>query len=636
MKFDMWRAEDTENPIIKIFISCHKDCYVPKHPLLYPIQVGAALAEKRLPCFLHDDEGDNISVKNKMYCELTAQYWAWKNAGADYYGFWHYRRYMSFAEKELAHNPFEDVEMDWLDDEVLQTLNLDENAMREKIQQYDVIAATPVVLKKLHKDLKSNRHQYELTSYQYKEDIDVLLDIIKERYPEFYDIALYYFDKSPVGYYCNMFIMRRDVFREYSAWLFDILAEHEKRRDYTDYSVAGYRVSGYLGERLFAIYYLWLKQSGKYRCCELQRTLFKDTERYEELLPVFAQRDVVVALAADKRFAPCLAVTLASIAESSSAENNYDILILTTDIPTEDRKLISGIVAGRGNFSVRFVNPCRFIGKFTPYLHWHFGHIETYYRLILPWLLPRYDKVLYLDSDMVVAADVAELFSEKVDGFLLAACHDADTAGLYNGYWKDRKKYTDEILHLAEPYQYFQAGTLLMNLAEFRREYTVSTVLDFAAKERWQLQDQDVLNKLCEGRVRYVDMAWNVMVDYNGIRREKIIALAPQWLNRMYMEARKSPKIIHYAGPEKPWLNPEMDYGREFWRSARLTPYYEALLHRMAEGAAEHRIEAEKETRRRNSPFRLACGFFRRARQRGLVEAVSYIPKRILQGRKRK
>ena len=79
---------------IKIFVCCHQPAEVPQHPLLVPLQVGAALADTHFSGFLHDDTGDNISCKNRSYCELTGQYWVWKNVEADYYGFFHYRRYL--------------------------------------------------------------------------------------------------------------------------------------------------------------------------------------------------------------------------------------------------------------------------------------------------------------------------------------------------------------------------------------------------------------------------------------------------------------------------------------------------------------------------------------------------------------
>lgn len=73
---------------IKIFVCLHDMFYVPEHALLEPIQVGTAIADKRMEGMLHDNTGENISEKNRMYCELTAQYWAWKNRPElDYYGF---------------------------------------------------------------------------------------------------------------------------------------------------------------------------------------------------------------------------------------------------------------------------------------------------------------------------------------------------------------------------------------------------------------------------------------------------------------------------------------------------------------------------------------------------------------------
>ncbi len=607
---------------IKIYISCHKECYVPKHPMFYPIQVGASKAAKRFEDMLHDDEGIQISDKNKKYCELTGQYWAWKNDDADYYGFFHYRRYLSFSDKEFKENPFRDAVMNYLTEDVVEKLNLSPETLEREVAKYDIITTRPVTLDDLGKKVKSNYNQYASTPYQYAEDLEVMLDIIREKYPEYYDIAVYYLKKSKIGYYCNMFIMKKEIFQHYSEWLFTILEEHEKRRDYEDYNVDAYRVSGYLGERLFGIYYLYWKQKGVYKCKELQRTLFLNTDKIEKIKPAYKEHNVAIALASNDWFTPYMATTLYSLLEHTSEENHYDILIFTHDMSPENRREIKALAKGKEKVSLRFVDPSYLFEDYTIHLFGHFGSIETYYRLILPELLPDYQKILYVDSDMIVLDDLAKLYQEDVTGYLLAATHDADTAGLYNGYDPKRKKYSDTVLQLKKPYQYFQAGIILFNLEEFRKTYTVEEMLQFSAKEKWLLQDQDVLNKLCEGRVKYVDMAWNVLVDYEHIRISRIMRLAPQWLYFEYMEARKHPKIIHYAGSEKPWNCPEMDLGKEFWNYARKTASYELLLSRMASKA---------HTERKPGLIKIEAlsGGIRCIKEHGLRYTLKYLPDRL-------
>ncbi len=584
---------------IKIYISCHKECFLPQRSFLYPIQVGAKNAPVRLPRMLHDDEGENISAKNPSYCELTAQYWAWKNEDADYYGFFHYRRYMNFGGKCLPHNSFQDAELPFLNEEALQLLSLDAETVEEVVSSYDMIATTQVSLKEFKPPVKSNYEQYAATPYQHKEDLDVLLEIVKERYPEYYRDAVDYLH-SGFGYFCNMFIMKRELFQKYSAWLFDILEEHEKRRDYGNYDIMGCRVSGYLGERLFGIWFCHWKKQGALKCTELQRTLFANTDCPPMVEPAFDKNNISIALAANDYFIPYTAILLKSVIAHASTENNYDILLLTQDVKEKNKVRLDEMLEGHPNFQIRYVDPSYFMGgEYHFYVRGHFG-LQTYYRLVLPQLLPAYDKILYLDSDMIVQADVAELYGTDVEGYLLAACRDPDTAGQYNGfqgYERDKKNYMDHLMKMREPFSYFQAGTLLLNLEEFRKTYTLKQVLDFAASQEWRLLDQDILNCLCQGKVKHVDMSWNVMVDLEGIRIGEIIGRAPRWMYQMYVEARKHPKIIHYAGFEKPWSYPEMDMGDIFWKYARETVFYEEILYRMTRNTVE-KFDSERKKRK--------------------------------------
>ena len=82
---------------IKIIVATHKKYQMPKDEMYMPVQVGAE-GKKDLG-YQKDNEGENISLKNPFYCELTGLYWAWKNLNADYIGLCHYRRYFSSCKR---------------------------------------------------------------------------------------------------------------------------------------------------------------------------------------------------------------------------------------------------------------------------------------------------------------------------------------------------------------------------------------------------------------------------------------------------------------------------------------------------------------------------------------------------------
>ncbi len=291
---------------------------------------------------------------------------------------------------------------------------------------------------------------------------------------------------------------------------------------------------------------------------------------------------VVVVLSANDVYVPYVSALLQSLAETASPAHTYDILIMHTDISAEHRRALADQIA-RDSISLRFIDvtdegaACAQL-----FMRGHFK-VETYYRLLMPDILPQYSKVLYLDSDMIIRHDIAELFRIDPGENLLAAVKDADTAGAYNGYKKNYRHYLDDVLKLHNPYDYFQAGTILFNLDAFRATYTVEEMLELAASYDWILLDQDVLNMLAQGRVRFLDQKWNVITDWKGIRISDIISLAPADMREDYLAARKDPGIIHYAGPEKPWNDETSDMAGTFWEVAERTPFYEELLRRKDE-----------------------------------------------------
>ena len=88
---------------IKILVATHKKYDMPSEDIYLPIHVGREGKEDL--GYQGDNQGENISLKNSNYCELTGLYWAWKNLQCDVIGLSHYRRYFTDKSKfEVAKN----------------------------------------------------------------------------------------------------------------------------------------------------------------------------------------------------------------------------------------------------------------------------------------------------------------------------------------------------------------------------------------------------------------------------------------------------------------------------------------------------------------------------------------------------
>lgn len=563
---------------VKLYVVCHEESYVPEHPFLYPIQVGTELAGKPLSGMLHDNEGDNISAKNKSYCELTAHYWVWKNEEADYYGLFHYRRYMAFNPGLKRDDGWGNVAYDKINPEVMEELGFDLGNIEKMVSQYDIIAVCARKYPRVKEDgeVLDVYHEYGRVPFQHREDLDVTLKVLLEKYPEYQSVVTEYMHGTE-AHECNMFIMTKKEYHKYCEWLFDILFEVEKRIDMIYYSVEEYRVIGYLAERLFGIYFSNAKKQPEIKTFELPKTLFVDTAPKQVLEPVFAE-GVPVVLSANDRFSPYLDIMIQSMIMNASKDRNYDFIILYNDITEKNQELIKLAANGKHNISIRFVRVCDYFDSEKLFVDQHLS-VETYYRLIIPEIMPNYHKILYLDCDMVADHDVAELYDIDLGNCIIGAAKDIDVAGqvnLRNGW----EKYAVETLKLDKPYDYFQAGVLIVDLDALRNATTSVDMIKLALSKPWRCHDQDVLNVVCKNRVYYIPQRWNVLMSWQepGRSRMQIMKMAPRDLYEEYMKARKQPYMIHFAGYQKPWDVVDCDFAWYFWKYAAMSPYYVPVL----------------------------------------------------------
>lgn len=568
-----WNAQG-----VRIFVSTHKDVDLFKSDILQPIQVGAAGADTRFTWALHDDEGDNISDFNPMFCELTGQYWAWKNVEADYYGFCHYRRYFDFSEEAHLENAYGEVMEGFIDEKSQDRYKLNDQSIEGVVRQYDVITTEFKDLRDFPNEGGTPYSHYEDASLLHIEDIDLLLQIIGENEPD-YEVDAEHFFRGNKSCFCNMYIMKKDIFHGYCNWLFPLLDEFVERRDMRLYSQEALRTPGHLAERLFNIYYIHQMRIGVgWQTKQLQCVHFEFPESRKPLDPAFDGTAIPVVFAADNNYVPQLTTAITSLVANSSPERLYDIVVLTRNIDSRNgNRMFRGVTQGRKNVSLRIYDVSHIVKNYKLEANAHIS-TETYYRFLIQDILPDYDKVLYLDSDLVVDSDISELYDIDLGDNLLGAVLDADYLGNLNMNDGLRYKYSKETLHMKDPYSYFQAGVLVLNTYAMKKLHSLEEWLQLAS-EPYLYNDQDILNSHCEGRVTYLDYSWNVMMDSGRI--DLAIKYAPANVFQAYMDSRSNPKIVHFAGGVKPWDDPTCDFAEIFWRYARETPFYEELLTRL-------------------------------------------------------
>ena len=269
-------------------------------------------------------------------------------------------------------------------------------------------------------------------------------------------------------------------------------------------------------------------------------------EKYQEIIPIF--------FAVDNEYIPFLAVTLQSIVEHSTEENYYVIKILCTNISEENKEKINKYT--KDNISIEFVDLNYYIEKIKNKLYTRdYFSMTTYFRLFISNLYPQYNKAIYLDSDIVLLTDVAELYKEDIGDNLVGAVRD-DIIQQNEVF----QEYVEKVVGVSSYKNYFNAGMLIMNLDELRKNKFQEKFLYLLENVKYSVvQDQDYLNRICKGRVKLLDASWNVMPNATKDVNEDNI------------------KLIHYNYQYKPWHYDNIAYANYFWNFAQKTEFYDKL-----------------------------------------------------------
>lgn len=247
-----------------------------------------------------------------------------------------------------------------------------------------------------------------------------------------------------------------------------------------------------------------------------------------------------IALSCDNNYCQHTSVTIVS-----TCINNNDVLhfyILTNFIDKENQSEFDRL-ANKFNCKIDVVliddNIIKKfpIGKGTANDYVNFA---TYYRLLLPDVLPNIDRVLYLDSDIVVNGSLSELWNWTFSGENFIAALEDERCSSSRGAAR---------LGYEVSFSYFNAGVLLLNLKEMRLHFSFNNVVNYVNGHRDSIMfhDQDILNGLFHSKKEYFPLKFNVMNPFlkkNAVLPERY---------RSQRNALQHPVVIHFSSPIKPW-----------------------------------------------------------------------------------
>lgn len=216
-----------------IVVAMHKPYAAPADGAYLPVHAGAA-GKERFGA-QSDAQGESISQKNDVYCELTALYWAWKNTASDALGLMHYRRYLALPGRRGR--------------------GLDRALTGGELSA--LLRDAPVLLPKKRHYVIETRESHYLHAHG-AASLAALRRAMQSRCPQY----LPAFDrdmKRRSGHCFNLFVMRRPLADAYCAWLFDLLfaAEADMRQSCPQEITP--RLFGYLAERMLDC---WLDVNG--------------------------------------------------------------------------------------------------------------------------------------------------------------------------------------------------------------------------------------------------------------------------------------------------------------------------------------------------------------------------------------
>ena len=278
------------------------------------------------------------------------------------------------------------------------------------------------------------------------------------------------------------------------------------------------------------------------------------------------QRSIPVVFGLDEKYVFPAFVVMHSILKHS--HENYHFIIITSDQVAELVQEYKTLLENEYNnfyISIRMIEQTVFDNV---QIHNKHLSIATYYRLLIPNMLCEYDKCIYLDCDVLVKGDLAELFAIELGDYYVAGVRDCHII-------RDTPEQREhgKLLDIPSKERYINAGVLLLNIKKMRDDMLFTKFQIQLKRDNWY-EDQDVLNYCCYPYIKVLPLKYNVFHFYCGKSICRLYDLDYEKQEFIYDE----PFIVHMGAECKPWRNRKVKYSDAWWDLAEIyksTNYYQ-------------------------------------------------------------
>lgn len=609
---------------IKIFVThiSNKEDASINNGLMVDVVAGADYQTKPLPDgWVPDNTRDHISKKNKSYCELTTQYWAWKNVEADYYGFCHYRRFLSLSDKKYKSNDpghRGQVYVKVLNDTTAHLYHLDDDQSAQKfIERYDCILPQKQNVSQLPTPIGRQRSVYKHFEshnrlFMNGTDLKTLLSVISELYPDYSNDAKEFLASSYFWGY-NCFILKKEYFFQLCEFEFSILEEMEKRIDTSLYNQQMARMPGFMGEIVSCIFFYHLiKHTQTLKVAEVQLLYFEKTNQTAN--PVHSAGAVPIVFHIDKVPPFLFLVTLDSFLKQTATDQLYDVIILHWNIPSNFIMHFNKMIVKYENINATYIDYSD--------IEYTLMEMNLYVpdsRVLLPWILPRYDNVLCFSWNTIFNIEPSSIKILDIKDNWIAGNKDILMIGTANDVFDDYKAYLIQKLGIKNVESLIDYRSFYMNLSAIRKVLNPNEISSILKQCKKNLTVSEELNIIVQNYVLFYPrrLSYYHTEDQNEIR---LMKQAPLYLYNAFNSSRDKIPVIHY-NPDCLWNFDGSEFNTSYWNATKKLSLYHLFLEHYAHVVCSATINTSP-----NKPFyRKVLGGIKCIKDHGLAYTIKYV-----------